>query len=81
LFGRPPLREYVRRDQEAEKQDQCGRDEELRRENGAVVVVDLGAGRTADGAPPLDYRASTVSADQVLAAHLESLPVAVPRRT
>jgi hypothetical protein len=79
-FDRLALREHVRRDEEAKKQEQRGRDEELGREDRAVVV-DLGAGGTADRAAALDYRASTVSANQVLAAHLESLPVAVPRRT
>jgi len=72
------LREHVGRDEEAEQQDQGRRDEKLRRE-GRAVVVDLGAGGTADRAAALDYRAGTVSADQVLAAHLESLPVAVPQ--
>ena len=65
--------------EEAEQEQQGRGDEELRRENWAVVVVDLGAGRAADPAASLDYRASTVCADQVLAAHLESLPEAVPR--
>jgi len=69
----------VGRDEEAKEQQQGRRDEKLRREGRAVVVVDLGAGGTADRAAALDYRASTVSADQVLAAHLESLPEAVPR--
>jgi hypothetical protein len=41
--------------------------------------VNLGAGRTTYRAAALDYRASTVGADQVLAAHLVSLPVAMPR--
>jgi len=68
----------VGRDEEAEQEEQCRRDEKLRREGGAMVV-DLGTGGTTDRAAALDYRASTVSADQVLAAHLESLPVAVPR--
>ena len=67
------------RDEEAEQQEQGGRDEKLRREGKAVMVVDLGARRAADRAAALDYGASTVSADQVLAAHLESLPEAVPR--
>lgn len=66
------------RDEEAEQQEEGRGDEKLRREGGAVVV-DLGAGGTAGRAAALDYRASTVSADQVLAAHLESLPEAVPR--
>jgi hypothetical protein len=69
----------VGRDEEAKEQQQGRRDEKLRRNGGAVVVVDLGAGRAADRAAALDYRPSTVSADQVLAAHLESLPEAVPR--
>ena len=69
------------RDEEAEQQEQGGRDEKLRREGGAVMVVDLGAGGTTDCAAAFDYRASTVSADQVLAAHLESLPEACPGRT
>jgi hypothetical protein len=68
----------VGRDEEAEQQEQRRRDEKLRRESRAVVV-NLGAGGTTDRAAALDYRASTVSADQMLAAHLESLPVAVPR--
>jgi len=71
----------VGRDEEAEEQEQGRGDQKLRREGGAVMVVDLSARRTAGGAAALNYRASTVSADQVLAAHLESLPVAVPRRT
>ena len=66
------------RDKEAEQQEEGRGDEKLRSEDGSVVV-DLGAGRAADRAAALNYRASTVSADQVLAAHLESLPVAVPR--
>ena len=78
LLSRPPLRQHVGGDEEAKEQQQRRCDEKLRREGGAVVV-DLGAGRTADRAAPLNYRASAVSADQVLAAHLESLPVAVPR--
>jgi hypothetical protein len=69
----------VGRDEEAEQQEQGRRDQKLRRENRAVVVVNLGARRTTDRAAALDYRASTVSADQVLAAHLESLLEAVPR--
>jgi phosphopantothenate synthetase len=69
----------VGRDEEAEQQEEGRRDEKLRREGKAVMVVDLGARRTADRAAALDYGASTVSADQVLAAHLESLPEAVPR--
>jgi hypothetical protein len=69
----------VGRDEEAEQQEKGRRDEKLRRQGRAVVVVNLGAGGTADRAAALDYRASTVSADQVLAAHLESFPVAVPR--
>jgi hypothetical protein len=69
----------VGRDQETEQQEQGGRDKELRRESRAVMVVDLGAGRTTNRAATFDYRASAVSADQVLAAHLKSLPVAVPR--
>jgi hypothetical protein len=80
FLGRQPLREHVRRDEEAKEQQQGRRDEKLRREDGAVVV-DLGAGRTADRAAALDYRASTVGADQVLAAHLDSLPEAGPGRT
>jgi hypothetical protein len=74
----PTLAEHVGRDEEAEQQEQGRGDEKLRRE-GRPVVVDLGAGGTADRAAALDYRASAVSADQVLAAHLKSLPVAVPR--
>jgi hypothetical protein len=61
----------VGRDEEAEQEQQGRGDEELRREDRAVVV-DLGARRTANGAAALDYRASAVSANQVLAAHLES---------
>jgi hypothetical protein len=76
----PPLRQHVGRDEEAKQQEQGRSDQKLRRE-GEAVVVDLRAGGTAGGAAALNYRASTVSADQVLAAHLESLPVAVPRRT
>jgi hypothetical protein len=76
---RSPLPKHVGRDEEAKEQQQGRRDEKLRREDRAVVVVDLGAGGTTDRAAALDYRASTVSADQVLAAHLESLPEAVPR--
>jgi hypothetical protein len=75
---RSPLAKHVGRDEEAKEQEQGRGDEKLRRDDGAVMV-DLGAGRAADRAPALDYRASTVSADQVLAAHLESLPEAVPR--
>jgi hypothetical protein len=70
----------VGRDEEAKEQQQGRRDKELRGQGGAVVV-DLGAGSAADRAAALNYRASAVSANQVLAAHLESLPVAVPRRT
>jgi hypothetical protein len=56
-------------DEEAQEKDEgCGQ-EELRGE-GRAVVVDLGAGRAADGAAGLDHGAATVSADQVLAAHL-----------
>jgi hypothetical protein len=75
------LREHVGGDKEAEEKQQGRRDKKLRRQCGAVVVVDLGAGRAADRAAAFDYRASTVSANQVLAAHLDFLPVAVPRRT
>jgi hypothetical protein len=78
FLSRPPLREHVGRDEEAEHQEQGGSDEKLRRE-GRPVVVNLGAGRTTYRAAALDYRASTVGADQVLAAHLVSLPVAMPR--
>ena len=75
---RSPLAKHVGRDEETKEQQQGRGDEKLRREDGAVVV-NLGAGRAADRAPALDHWASTVSADQVLAAHLESLPEAVPR--
>jgi hypothetical protein len=57
-------------DQQAEEQQQGGGDQELRGDR-RTVVVDLGAGRAADGAAALDDRAGTVSADQVLAAHLK----------
>jgi hypothetical protein len=67
----------VGRDEEAEQQEQGGRDEQLRRERRAVVV-DLGARGAADRAAALDHRASTVSADQVLAAHLKPFPVGCP---
>jgi hypothetical protein len=77
----PPARlgQHVGGDQEAEQENQGRRDEKLRREDRAVVVVNLGPGGAAHRAATLDYRAGTVSADQVLAAHLKSLPAAVPR--
>ena len=46
--------------------------------SGPSSLVDLGAARTADRAAALDYRASALRADQVLAAHLDSLPKAGP---
>jgi hypothetical protein len=70
----------VGRDQQAEQKQQGRGDEELRRQDRAVVV-NLGAGGTADRAAALDHWTGTVSADQVLAAHLKPLPEAVPRRT
>jgi hypothetical protein len=45
------------------------------------VVVYVGAGGAADRAAALDHWSCAVGADQVLAAHLKFLPVAVPRRT
>jgi hypothetical protein len=68
----------VRRDQQAEQEQQGRGDEKLRCE-GWTVVVDLGARRSAYRTTALDYRVGTVSADQVLAAHLKPLPEAVPR--
>jgi hypothetical protein len=68
----------VRRDQQAEQEQQGRGDEELRCE-GRSVVVDLGARRSAYRTAALDYRVGAVSADQVLAAHLIPLPEAVPR--
>jgi hypothetical protein len=67
-------------DEEPEEQKQCGGEEKLRGE-GQAVVVDVGAGGAADRAAALDHWSCAVGADQVLAAHLNSLPVAVPRRT
>ena len=71
------LSKYVGGDEEAHQEQQGGRDEKLRRERGAVAV-DLGAGGAAHRAAALDHRAGTVSADQVLAAHLKPLPVGAP---
>ena len=68
----------MRRDQQAEQEQQGRGDEELRRE-GRAVVVDFGTRRAADRTTALDHWAGTVSADQVLAAHLKPLPEAVPR--
>jgi hypothetical protein len=67
-------------DEESEDQEQRGGDEKLRSE-GRAVVVDVVAGGAADGAAALDHWSCAVGADQVLAAHLKSLPIAVPRRT
>ena len=72
------LRKHVRRDKQAKQEQQCRGHQELRRE-GRAMVVDLGARRTADRTTALDHRVGTVSADQVLAAHLKPLPEAVPR--
>ena len=80
FLSQSPLREHVGGDEEAEEQQQGSGDEQLRGE-GRAVVMDLRAGGTADRAATLDDRAGAVRADQVLAAHLKSLPVAVPRRT
>jgi hypothetical protein len=63
------LGDHMGCDEEAKKQEQRRRDEQLRRDSRAVVV-DLGARRTAHRAAAFDHRAGTVSADQVLAAHL-----------
>jgi hypothetical protein len=68
----------VRGDQQAEQEQQGRGHEELRREGGAMVV-DLGARRSADRTTALDHRVGTVSADQVLAAHLKPLTEALPR--
>jgi hypothetical protein len=76
----PPLSKYVGCDEEAQKQQQSGGNEQLRRE-GRTVVVDLGAGSAADRTAGLDHGAPAVCADQMLAAHLEPLPVVVPRRS
>jgi len=65
-------------DEEAEDQEQRGGDEKLRSE-GRAVVVDMDAGGAADRAAALDHWSCAVRADQVLAAHLRFLPVAVPR--
>ena len=65
-------------DEEAEEQDQRGGDEQLRAETARAVVVYLRTRRAAHRATALDHRASTVSADQVLAAHLKPLPVGCP---
>ena len=67
-------------DKKPEDQQERGGDEKLRSE-GQAVVVDVGAGGAADRAAALDHWSCAVRADQVLAAHLKSLPVAVPRRT
>jgi hypothetical protein len=79
--GQPLLSKYVGRDEEAKHQQQCDRDEQLRRDRRAMVMVHLGAGGAADRAAALNHRAGTVGADQVLAAHLKPFPPTVPRRT
>lgn len=56
-------------DEQAEEQDQ-GSDDQLRGETAQAVVVNVRAGRAAGRAAPLHNWASTVCADQVLAAHL-----------
>jgi hypothetical protein len=63
------LSDHVHDDKQAEEQDQRGGDNQLRGETQAVVVH-VRAGRAAGRAASLNNRASTVCADQVLAAHL-----------
>jgi hypothetical protein len=64
------LSDYVGDDEQAEEQDQrCG-DDQLRGETAQAVVVHVRAGRAAGRAASLHHGASTVCADQVLAAHL-----------
>jgi hypothetical protein len=60
----------VEGDEKAKEQDQRGGDEQLRAETARAMVVDLRAGRAANGAASLDDRPSAGRADQVLAAHL-----------
>lgn len=57
-------------DEQAEEKDQGGGDDQLRGETAMAVVVNVRAGRAAGRAAPLHNGASTVCADQVLAAHL-----------
>jgi hypothetical protein len=64
------LRDYAGDNEQAEEQDQRGGDDQLRGKTAQAVVVNVRAGRSAGRAAPLHDRASTVCADQVLAAHL-----------
>lgn len=64
------LRDHVGDDEQAEEQDKGGGDNQLRGETAQSVVVNVCAGRAAGWAASLHNRASTVCADQVLAAHL-----------
>ena len=71
------LGKHVGRDEEAHQEQQGHDEKQLRRERRAVVV-DLVAGGAAGRAAALDHRVGAVSADQMLAAHLEPLPVGAP---
>ena len=64
------LSDHVDDDKQAEQQDQRGGDDQLRGETAQAVVVHVRTGRAAGRAASLHDGASTVCADQVLAAHL-----------
>ena len=64
------LSDHVDDDKQAEQQDQRGSDDQLGGETAQAVVVHVRAGRAAGRAASLHDRASTLCADQVLAAHL-----------
>src|SRR6516164_8450743 len=71
---------YVGDDEQAEQQDQRRDDEQLRADACRPMVY-MSAGGPAYRAASLNHGTRAVCADQVLAAHLVPLPVAVPRRT